>query len=104
VAHPEFEHAGLAVAGISLSAPDESRHWTERLALPFPLLSDTDRRAADAFQVMRRVGIGSWSLEFLSRATFLADGTGVVRAVWEKVKIRGHAREVLDVARGLGRL
>lgn len=104
MAHPEFEAAGIAVVGISLSPPAENRRWTERLALPFPLLSDTERAAADAFQVMRRVGIGSWSLELLSRATFLADGSGVVRAVWEKVRIRGHAREVLEVARGFDRL
>ena len=101
VHHDEFQRAHLGVVSISLSPPAENRLWTRRLELPYPLLSDEKREAALAFGVLRRIGVAGWNLEILTRSTFLADDAGVVRAVWEKAKIRGHARDVLEVAQGL---
>ena len=37
----------------------------------------------------------------IERATFLIDGAGLVRRVWRKVKVKGHAAEVLDAVRSL---
>ena len=50
---------------------------------------------------MRRIGIAGWKVEFLSRSTFLADRRGVISAVWGRVRVRGHAAEVLAAARAL---
>ena len=96
--YPELAAAGLEVAGVSLDSPESSRAWSERLRLPYPLLSDDSRAAGNAFGVVRRVGIGAWSVEFFRRTTFLVDFHGVVSAVWREVKIRGHALEVLRLA------
>ena len=53
---------------------------------------------------MRRIGIGGWKIELFRRSTFLIDRHGVVVAVWGDVKIRGHALEVLEVAKALSRM
>lgn len=53
---------------------------------------------------MRRLGIGTWTIELFRRRTVLADRHGVVAALWEKVHMRGHAAEVLTAARTLERL
>jgi len=57
---------------------------------------------ASALGVIRRVGIGGWTVEFFRRSTFLIDSHGAVVATWGKVKVRGHALEVLEAAKSLG--
>ena len=97
--HDSFQSAGVAVAGISLDSVEANRRWAGRLKIPYALLSDVDRAVGRAFGILRRVGIGEWNVEFLRRSTFLADTKGFVVAQWTKVKVRGHAAEVLKVAR-----
>ncbi len=99
--HQRFTEAGVAVAGISLDTVEEHRRLAQRLRIPYPLLSDEERAAGRAFGVLRRVGVGSWSVEFLKRSTFLVDDDGRIAAVWPRVKVRGQAAEVFDVARVL---
>lgn len=94
-----FQQSGIEVAGVSLDTVQANRRWAERLKIPYPLLSDEDRAASRAFGILRRVGIGGWNIEFLRRSTFLVDITGHIVAQWTKVKVRGHAAEVLQVAR-----
>lgn len=101
VHHVELQSAGIAVAGISLDPPETNLRWAERLHLPYPLLSDTERAAGDAFGVIRRFGLGGFQVELFRRTTVLVDLHGVVRAVWGKVRIRDHALDVLQVARAL---
>jgi peroxiredoxin len=50
---------------------------------------------------VRRVGIGGWGVELFRRTTLLVDTRGIVAAVWSRVKVRGHAAEVLAAARRL---
>lgn len=97
--HESFAAAGVAVAGVSFDPVERARVWAERLALPYPLLSDAERRAALAFGLIRRIGIGGWNLEIMKRATLLADRRGIIRAAWESVRIKGHPRTVLEAAR-----
>ena len=98
-----FRDAGVAVAGVSLDPVEEQQRWAERFKLPYPLLSDEARVAGREFGILRRIGIGGWNVEFLRRSTLLADARGMIVAQWSKVKIRGHAAEVLQVARVLVR-
>jgi len=101
--HDAFTALGVTVAGVSLDGMAANRQWAERLKLPFPLLSDERREAGEAFGIIRRVGIGSWRAEFFRRSTLLIDEAGKVAAVWSRVKLRGHALEVLRVTRALVR-
>ena len=101
VHHSELQRAKIAIAGVTLDPLEDCRVWARRLDLPYPLLSDTTREAGSAFQVLRQFGLGSWKVELFRRMTFLADGRGIVRAVWGQVKMRGHAAEVLRFARAL---
>lgn len=99
--HLEFVAAGVTLVGASRDSVDSNRHWTQRLAIPFPLLSDRDGSLGRALGVIRTVRIGAWKVEFLRRSTLLAGPDGRIAAVWSDVKIRGHAREVLDAALAL---
>jgi peroxiredoxin Q/BCP len=103
VHHDELTRNGLAVVGISRNPPELNHKWATRLKLPYPMLSDPDGDAGAAFGVIRRIGIAGWNIELYRRATFLADIHGRVIAVWREVKIRGHAKQVLEVAQALQR-
>ena len=102
-AHPEFERAGVALAGVSADTLESHHKWTERLRLPYPLLSDPERTAGHVLGLIRRLGIAGWTVDLFRRATLLADVNGVVAATWGSVKVRGHAAEVLAAARALRR-
>ena len=82
---------------------ESHRAWIRRLQLPFPLLHDRDRAAARALGMFRTVGLGGWSVELFRRSTVLVDDEGLIAAIWGRVKIRGHATEVLEAARALRR-
>jgi len=101
--HSEFEAKGIVVAGVTRDGPASNTLWSGRLHLPYPLLSDVNGDFGRSLGVMRRLGIASWTLELYRRKTLLVDGGGLIAAVWDDVKVRGHAREVLRVASALPR-
>jgi peroxiredoxin Q/BCP len=101
--YPEFREHGIELAGVSADTLESHRRWVERLRLPYPLLSDPERSAGNALGLTRRLGIGSWTVELFRRATILVDDHGRVAAVWADVKVRGHARQVLEAALALQR-
>jgi peroxiredoxin Q/BCP len=92
---------GVVVAGVSPDSLASHRAAVERQRLPFPLLSDDASQAARELGLVHRVGVAGWNLELFRRSTILIDAEGLIAAVWGRVKIRGHANEVLDAARGL---
>lgn len=99
--HADFQRAGIEVAALNADTVEHNRSWSERLRIPFPILSDPGRVAADAFGGLRRLGIGGWTIELFRRRTILADRHGVVAAIWDKVRIRGHAADVLKAGKAL---
>jgi peroxiredoxin Q/BCP len=82
---------------------DSNRNWSEKLHLPYLLLSDPEGLAGEALGVTRRIMLGAWKVEFFRRSTYLVDIHGVVAAVWREVKVRGHATEVLETSKSVAR-
>lgn len=103
VHHSEFVAAGIEVVGLSRDTVEHNRTWSERLSLPYPVLSDIDGIVGRALGVLRSIRLGAWTVEFLRRSTLLAGTDGLIAEVWTDVKIRGHARQVLDAGRRLPR-
>lgn len=99
--HEAFRQAGAVVMAVSPDAPDRHARFSARYQLPFYLATDPDGAVAEAFGVavtkLAR-GVPQRSVE---RATFVVDGDGVVRACWRRVRVAGHAGEVLAVAQRL---
>lgn len=89
----------MAVAGVNRDGVASNRQWASRLEIPYPLLTDAAGEAGPMFGVSRRIALGEWSLELFRRVTFLVDLEGTIAAVWNRVKVRGHATEVLRLAR-----
>jgi peroxiredoxin Q/BCP len=88
---------GAVVLGVSPQDIKSHVKFKEKYSLTFPLLADTDHAVAEAY--------GTWGLkqqygrEYMGilRTTFVIDEKGIVKKVFEKVKVEGHALEVAKV-------
>lgn len=100
---PEFEKAGAAVVGVSRDSVKRHANFAKKHDLAFPLLSDEDGRLCEAFGVWVEKNLYGRTYMGIERSTFLIDGEGVIRRVWRKVKVKGHAEEVLEAVKSLGR-
>jgi peroxiredoxin Q/BCP len=98
---PDFTSAGVALVGVSADDVESHRKFKSKHGLNFTLASDIDAKLADALGVWVEKNMYGKKSMGMERATFLVDRNGVIRKVWRKVKVPGHAAEVLDDARRL---
>ena len=97
----EYEKAGTWILGVSKDPAKSHGKFTEKYGLKVPLASDTDGSACAAFGTWVEKSMYGRKYMGIERATFLVDRDGVVKRVWRKVKVPGHAEEVLAAARDL---
>jgi peroxiredoxin Q/BCP len=75
--------------------------FAAKLHLPFPLLSDSERKVMAAYGVIKEKSMYGRTFLGMERMTFLVDKAGIIRKIWQKVKVAGHAAEVLGSAKQL---
>ena len=95
----DFEAAGATVWSISVLDADSKARFKAEHGLTFPLLADFDHEVAERYGVWvekKNYGKTYWGI---GRTTFLIDPAGRVARVWSKVKVDGHAAEVLEAVR-----
>jgi peroxiredoxin Q/BCP len=95
----DFEAAGATVWSVSVLDADSKARFKAEHGLTFPLLADPDHAVAERYGVWvekKNYGKTYWGI---ARTTFLIDPHGVVARVWPKVKVEGHAAEVLEAVR-----
>ncbi len=98
---PEFGKAKAAVIGISRDSVASHDKFKAKFKLPFPLASDEDGKVCQAYGVWVEKSMYGRKYMGIERSTFLIDGKGVIRKLWRKVKVPGHAEEVLEAAEAL---
>ena len=97
----DFAGAGARIVGISKDGVASHDKFKEKQKLNFTLVSDVDGSLCEAFGVWVEKSMYGKKYMGIERATFLADADGVVRRVWRKVKVPGHAAEVLEAIKAL---
>jgi peroxiredoxin Q/BCP len=102
-ARAAYEAAGAKVIGVSPDEVKAHKRFAEKHALPFTLVADTDKRVCEAYGVWQEKTLYGKRSMGVVRSTFVIDRGGVVRHIFPKVKVEGHADAVLGVLRGLGR-
>lgn len=99
--HARFRQAGAEVFGISRDSLRSHENFKAKHGFPFELLADTDETACRAFDVIKEKNMyGRISLG-IERSTFLFDREGILRQEWRKVKVAGHAAQVLAAVQAL---
>ena len=80
---------------MSRDSVEAQRKFKEKYGLPFRLLADVDSKLCDAFGVIVEKNMYGRKSMGVARATFLIGANGKIAKVWPKVKVDGHAAEVL---------
>ena len=86
---------GAVVLGVSADTVESHKKFADKYGLRFPLLSDPEKEVIKSFGVWQKKSMYGRSFMGIVRTTFVIDGKGKVRAVFPKVKVDGHAEEVL---------
>ncbi|MBM4219628.1 MAG: peroxiredoxin [Gammaproteobacteria bacterium] len=94
-----FRRAGTRILGISTDTLESHRRFKEKMRFPFELGADEDHAVAVRFGVWRQKNMYGRKLMGIERSTFLTDAQGRIRREWRKVRVKGHAAEVLAAAR-----
>ena len=101
--HPAFKRAKTLVLGISKDSCARHAKFREKERFPFELLSDEDEKVCRLFDVIREKSLYGRKFMGIERSTFLFDDTGRLAREWRKVRVKGHAAEVLEAAKSLPR-
>jgi len=98
----EFEKAGVALLGVSKDSPEKHRKFIDKQALGVPLASDaTEGGLSDALGIWTEKQLYGKKFIGMVRTTYLLDAKGRIVRVWDKVKVKDHAAEVLEAAKAL---
>ncbi|WP_126975954.1 peroxiredoxin [Frigidibacter oleivorans] len=97
----DFDAAGAVVVGISKDSVAAHDKFCAKHGLGVILASDEGSTVCETYGVWGEKSMYGKTFMGITRATVLIDGAGRVARVWPKVKVDGHATEVLDAVRGL---
>ena len=97
----EFKKAGVKVVGLSRVPMKKHEKFISKYDLAVALASDEDGRVSDAFGTWVEKSMYGRKYMGMERATYLIGADGKVVRAWRKVKVPGHAQEVLNASREL---
>jgi peroxiredoxin Q/BCP len=99
--HAKFKKLGVTILGVSPDSLASHEKFRAKYEFPFHLVADTEKAVCEHFDVWKEKSMYGRKYMGVERSTFLLDAKGVLRAEWRKVKVPGHAEEVLAAAQAL---
>jgi thioredoxin-dependent peroxiredoxin len=99
--YPALRKAGVQVVGVSRDSLASHEKFKAKEKLPYELLADADEKICKLFDVIHEKSMYGRNYLAVVRSTFLLDAAGVLRREWRKVKVPGHAEQVLEAAQSL---
>ena len=94
---PEFEAAGAQVLGISKDSPQKHRNFIAKHDLRVPLATDAEEGGlSDALGIWTEKAMYGRTYMGMVRSTYLVAEDGTILRIWDKVRVKGHAAEVLE--------
>jgi thioredoxin-dependent peroxiredoxin len=98
---PKFKPGKAAILGVSILDEKSKAKFAAKYDLNFPLLADPDHEIADKYGVWQERSMYGKKYMGVARVTYLIGADGKVVQRWDKVKVEGHADEVLAAVREL---
>ena len=99
--HAKFRRQKTIILGVSRDSIASHDKFREKQGFPFDLISDPDEDVCRHFDVIHEKSLYGRKFMGIVRSTFLIDADGKLRREWRKVKVKGHAEEVLDAVKAL---
>ena len=97
----EFNKLNCVVIGISKDNPNKQSKFREKYNLTCELGADFENDVCEQFGVWVEKSMYGKKYMGIQRSTFLSNEQGIITNVWEKVKVPGHAEEVLETVKSL---
>lgn len=101
--HAKFTRCNAVILGISRDSLKSHDRFCDKFSFQFDLLSDADEKVCTLFGVLKEKNMYGRKVWGIERSTFLIDEGGVLTREWRKVRVQGHAAEVLETLKGLGK-
>jgi peroxiredoxin Q/BCP len=98
---PDFIAAGTEIVGVSADGVKSHERFKEKYSLDLTLASDEEKAMLEAYGVWVEKSMYGRKYMGIERTTVLIGTDGRVARIWSKVKVPGHAKEVLDAARAI---
>lgn len=92
----KFSAANTVIVGVSPDASKAQAKFRDKFDLPFTLLADVDHKAAEDYGVWVEKSMYGKKYMGVERVTFVIDPEGKIKKIFPKVKVDGHAEEVLS--------
>lgn len=96
---PKFKTDKAVVLGVSVLDEASKAKFSEKYDLNFPLLADADHQVAEKYGAWQQRSLYGRKFMGVARTTYLIGPDGKVVQRWDKVKVDGHAEEVLEALR-----
>jgi peroxiredoxin Q/BCP len=97
--HAKFRRQNTLILGVSRDSIASHEKFKAKQKFPFDLLADSDEKVCRKFDVIKEKSLYGRKFMGVERSTFLIDEAGKLRHEWRKVKVKGHAQEVLDTVK-----
>ena len=101
--HNKFKRQKTVIFGVSRDSITSHESFKAKQSFPFDLLSDPDEKICRNFDVIQEKTLYGRKFMGIERSTFLIDREGKLRQEWRKLKVKGHAAEVLEAVKALGK-
>ena len=95
----DFARTGATIIGVSKDKPARHQKFIDKYGLTIRLASDSDDSICEAYGTWIEKTLYGRNYMGIDRATFLIDKDGMIAKIWRKVKVKGHAEEVLTAAK-----
>ena len=100
-AYTEFQKSNTEILGVSRESIRSHQNFINKQEFPFDLISDPDEVLCNAMDVIKEKSMYGKTYMGIERITFIFDDKGKLRHELRKIKVKGHADEVLELVRNL---
>lgn len=97
--YSELKELGFELLGVSADSEKRQSNFRNKYEFPFPLLADEDKAVINAFGVWGEKKFMGKVYDGIHRKTFILDENGVVEHVFDKVKTKDHAAQILEISK-----
>ena len=99
--YKEFKKENTVIFGLSRESLKSHENFKSKQSFPFELISDPDEKICNKYDVIKEKSMYGRKYMGIERSTFLIDEKGKLVKEWRKVKVNGHAQEVLEAVKSL---
>lgn len=93
---PKFSNLNAVIIGISPDSSESHKKFADKYELPFILLSDPEEKVLEAYGVWKEKSMYGRKYMGVERTTFVIDADGKIKKIFNKVKVQGHNKEVME--------